>query len=33
MDTSNNSEFIISVDAPSKSRIPAFMLTAFLEVL
>ncbi|RFC35641.1 MAG: hypothetical protein DID92_2727744024 [Candidatus Nitrotoga sp. SPKER] len=34
MDTFNNSEFVISVNVQSKSRILAFIVTtAFLEVL
>ncbi len=32
MDTSNHFEFVIPVNAPSKSRVLAFVTTAFLEV-
>ena len=33
MDTSNYSEFVIPMNAPSKSRILTIVITAFLEVL
>jgi|GEM_PF-3973122 len=32
MDTTNHIEFVIPVNAPSKSRALAFATTAFLEV-
>ena len=33
MDTSSHFELVIPVNTPSKSWIPTFMITAFLEVL